>query len=134
MKFLSKVPALLVLTAVSLLASCASSNKAKKVGGQKDRHGCLVAAGYTWSELRKDCIRLWEEGPRLANVLDENATTCAYAVFNGDSSKVEIFLPSVTSHPILEKVGEGLWQSGSFSLRREEGLLCFYHKTRLIYK
>lgn len=31
------------------------------VGGDKDKHGCIASAGYTWSEAQKDCIRLWEK-------------------------------------------------------------------------
>lgn len=31
------------------------------VGGDKDKHGCIASAGYTWSEVQKDCIRLWEK-------------------------------------------------------------------------
>jgi len=31
------------------------------IGGQKDEHGCLVAAGYSWCEVKKKCLRTWEE-------------------------------------------------------------------------
>ena len=30
------------------------------IGGQTDEHGCLVAAGYSWNENVKACIREWE--------------------------------------------------------------------------
>ena len=30
-------------------------------GGQRDEHGCLVAAGYTWCESKAKCLRTWEE-------------------------------------------------------------------------
>ena len=30
------------------------------VGGQRDEHGCLGPAGYSWCEARKKCIRVWE--------------------------------------------------------------------------
>lgn len=32
------------------------------IGGEKDEHGCLVAAGYSWCEEKEKCLRLWEEG------------------------------------------------------------------------
>ena len=32
----------------------------KHIGGQRDEHGCLVAAGYSWNENAKACIREWE--------------------------------------------------------------------------
>lgn len=31
------------------------------IGGQKDEHGCLTPAGYTWCEPKKKCLRSWEE-------------------------------------------------------------------------
>jgi hypothetical protein len=31
------------------------------IGGQKDSHGCLVGAGYSWCEAKQKCLRTWEE-------------------------------------------------------------------------
>jgi len=31
------------------------------IGGDKDEHGCLIAAGYTWCEAKQKCYRSWEE-------------------------------------------------------------------------
>jgi len=31
------------------------------IGGQKDAGGCLIAAGYSWCEPKKKCLRPWEE-------------------------------------------------------------------------
>ena len=31
------------------------------VGGDKDAHGCIGSAGYTWCASSKKCIRSWEE-------------------------------------------------------------------------
>jgi hypothetical protein len=31
------------------------------VGGDKDEHGCIPSAGYTWCEAKQKCIRQWEE-------------------------------------------------------------------------
>lgn len=42
------------------------------IGGQKDEHGCLVAAGYSWCEEKEKCLRLWEEGcNRMTTILAE---------------------------------------------------------------
>lgn len=29
------------------------------IGGNRDNHGCLSSAGYTWCAVLNDCIRLW---------------------------------------------------------------------------
>ena len=31
------------------------------IGGQKDAHGCLIPAGYSWCEAKQKCLRPWEE-------------------------------------------------------------------------
>jgi len=31
------------------------------IGGQKDEHGCLIPAGYSWCESKQKCLRQWEE-------------------------------------------------------------------------
>jgi hypothetical protein len=31
------------------------------VGGDKDEHGCIGSAGYTWCEGKQKCLRTWEE-------------------------------------------------------------------------
>jgi len=32
------------------------------VGGDKDVHGCIGSAGYSWCEAKQKCLRIWEEG------------------------------------------------------------------------
>lgn len=32
----------------------------RPIGGNRDAHGCLVAAGYTWCERERACVRPWE--------------------------------------------------------------------------
>ena len=37
-----------------------NSNTDKKlIGGDKDSHGCLIGAGYSWNESEKACVREW---------------------------------------------------------------------------
>ncbi len=31
------------------------------VGGDRDEHGCIGSAGYTWCEPKQKCLREWEE-------------------------------------------------------------------------
>lgn len=31
------------------------------VGGDKDEHGCIGSAGYSWCEEKQKCLRFWEE-------------------------------------------------------------------------
>ena len=31
------------------------------VGNDRDEHGCIGSAGYTWNEEKGECIRPWEK-------------------------------------------------------------------------
>lgn len=33
----------------------------KVVGGDRDEHGCIGSAGYSWCEVKSKCLRVWEE-------------------------------------------------------------------------
>ena len=70
---------LLLLMGASVALTACGNTKNKKaesnaVGNDKDEHGCIASAGYTWSEVQKDCIRLWEKGVRMESVADSLRT------------------------------------------------------------
>lgn len=47
------------------------------VGGDKDEHGCIATAGYTWCESKQKCLRVWEEEcPTLCTDEQRNADVC----------------------------------------------------------
>lgn len=114
MKHLSIIPAVAILISCQGVTHKADSKSATDsktetpvIGGEKDKHGCLTSAGYAWSEIRKDCIRLFESGVRMNPVGDSSEyVTSGFIVFANDSSAVELFLPSVKSSEILTKAGD----------------------------
>lgn len=36
-------------------------NQSNIVGGDRDEHGCIGSAGYSWCEAKQKCLRVWEE-------------------------------------------------------------------------
>lgn len=49
--------------ATTLLTACAnstSSTPAPVVGADRDAHGCIGSAGYSWCEHTRRCERPWE--------------------------------------------------------------------------
>ena len=48
------------------------------IGGDKDAHGCLIAAGYSWCEVKQKCLRTWEE-PCVAASASPSPTATASA-------------------------------------------------------
>lgn len=106
-----------IIPAIAILISCQGTTKKEvvksekdtltevhQIGGEKDKHGCLTSAGYTWSEIRRDCIRLFEAGIRI-NPLNnsEEYVSSGFLIFDNDSSSVELFLPSMTGSEILSR-------------------------------
>ena len=40
--------------------ACAAPEKRMLVGNDRDEHGCIGSAGYSWSESLHECVRPWE--------------------------------------------------------------------------
>lgn len=76
-----------------------------KVGADEDLHGCKASAGYTWSELKGECIRVFEAGIQLKPYEDPTgAQMAAFVIFKDD--KAELFIQ--TEKPmILQRKAEG---------------------------
>ncbi len=85
------------------------------VGGDSDSHGCKASAGYTWSTLKKECIRTFE-GTKLSHYEDgKTYTTASYVIFDGN--KAELFLDTQKESIILERKSEGdSWINGDWQL------------------
>lgn len=112
----------LLFISVLVLVSCkwsevASSEEVNKkvqpkdstiVGADQDENGCLASAGYTWSKLNKECVRAFTgiQLDPVENATTEDATLCAYVLFNENANKAEVFLPEEQSF-ILTRSSEG---------------------------
>lgn len=95
-----------------------TSKEAKKeilTGSDSDSHGCKGSAGYTWSVLKKECIRIFE-GTKLSHYDDgKTYTTASYVIFDGN--KAELFLDTQKESIILERKSEvDSWVKGDWQL------------------
>ncbi|WP_194765773.1 hypothetical protein [Tamlana sp. I1] len=112
----------LLFFGIFILISCGNTSKSKDsdintqkiVGNDKDEHDCVGSAGYTWSELKQDCVRLFEAGQRLNSVIDETEKP-VFVLFNDDQSKLELFLPNEKSTVILSALEKGKYTSGNYN-------------------
>lgn len=62
---------------------------------EKDKNGCVREAGYKWSILKDDCIRVVDEGFRLNPIHDLSnleASKSAYVLLGEEKLKAEVFL------------------------------------------
>lgn len=110
----------------------------KKVatGSDRDEHGCIGSAGYTWSVLKNECIRVFEQDVQLTQKESkESYTSLAAVVFNADKSKAEVFLAN-GNPDILEqtanKKGSMRWKKGNYELI-EEGGFSLLENGKVIY-
>ncbi len=82
----------------------------ESVGADRDIHGCIGSAGYSWSELTQECVRLWEVGTVLNDARDPDATLSAYLISACEGAFLELFLP--TSDAVQLELGQsGIWTS-----------------------
>jgi len=69
----------------------------------------LASAGYIWSKLNKECVKLFT-GVQL-NPIDkpqnEDETVSVFIMFSEDGSQAELFLPNSTETYILTRKTEG---------------------------
>lgn len=75
--------------------------RSRAIGGNRDEHGCLTSAGYTWCEVLHDCIRLFEKGIRTEAT--DGSRRSAYIVFAPDSTQTELFFSDSTPNEILQR-------------------------------
>lgn len=90
------------------------------VGGDVDQHGCKPSAGFTFSSIKNDCIRLFEQEIQLKDVDTKLAySTFVAVIFSDDKRKAEIFVPHIKSSLILIRKGRRLkWKGNSFELSK----------------
>jgi hypothetical protein len=101
---MNKKISVFVLALVLAIACCKNTPKSiDKVGDDKDVHGCVASAGYTWSELKKTCVRIFEAGTQFdAYGKNQDSSLAAYIIVSEDRKKVEVFVPSnYSKEPII---------------------------------
>jgi hypothetical protein len=120
-----------ILFSTVFLTSFTFAQKAPVVGGDKDVHGCKASAGYTYSQVKNDCVRVFEQKIKLKEVKsDKSYTSMTAVIFSKDMKKAEVFIPEASAKSIiLEREGKGkIWKSGSYL--KDTYVLVPYKKTR----
>ncbi|REC50326.1 hypothetical protein [Chryseobacterium pennipullorum] len=120
----------IVLSTLFLSSLAFAQQKAPIVGGDRDVHGCLGSAGYTYSQLKNDCIKVFKQKIKLKEVnADKSYTSMTAVLFSRDMKRAEIFIPDgIAKSIILEREGKSkIWKSGSYI--KESYVLMPYKKT-----
>ncbi len=105
---LATVPALTQAPSEIEPMPAATPPSEQRVGGDRDEHGCIGSAGYSWCEAKNKCLRIWEEAceapAATSNVSDKELITQALYERNGwqtDQVTVKV------------KTNDGTYASGS---------------------
>ncbi|MDO5530868.1 hypothetical protein [Sutterella sp.] len=102
------------------LTGCSSAGL---LGGDRDDHGCIPSAGFSWSEVKGACVQPFEAGVRLNPVeRTGSAVISAFALVSDDGSRAEVWLPESTGSAVLARSGD-IWADQSLRLERRSGKL-----------
>ena len=105
-----------------------------KAGSDRDAHGCIASAGYSYSELKKECIRTFEQKIQLKEIASKGNYNAA-VVFNNDQSKAEIFLKEEKRSVILKRAAKGIWKNGTYSLQLKHNIgFVLSKKKKVLYQ
>ena len=109
----------------SILLATSSFSFGQKTGDDRDEHGCIASAGYTYSLIKKTCVRVFEQKIQLKEVNPKGtSTSIAAVIFSEDNKKAEVFLPGLTPSQILVRKGTRdnyIWKKGGLVLSKKNG-------------
>ncbi len=84
-RFKAFVISISVLLSSLFMASCSQESSSQNMtmpGSDRDAHGCIASAGYSWCQRTEQCERPWE----LAELKDFENTQQAFEAFCGQSA------------------------------------------------
>ncbi|MBV8328250.1 hypothetical protein [Chryseobacterium sp.] len=108
-----------ILLSTMFLGSLVFAQKTPVVGGDRDAHGCIGSAGYTYSQIKKDCVRVFEQKIKLTEIAPKgSSTSMAAVIFSKDMKKAEVFVKDTGNESIiLTRAGKArAWKKDGYVL------------------
>ncbi len=106
------------------------------VGNDRDEHGCIGSAGYTWSNLKNRCVQLFAEGIKLIpagpNATDDLTTLIlnSFLVFSNDQMHAELYMPNqklpILFHQTSTENNESKWISDTYEIKLQDNKYTVY--------
>ncbi|PWN72064.1 hypothetical protein C1631_005490 [Chryseobacterium phosphatilyticum] len=106
-----------ILLSAMFLGTLVFAQKTPVLGGDRDAHGCIGSAGYTYSQIKNDCVRTFEQKIKLKEVAT-NGDYMAAVIFSKDKKKAEVFVKDVEKGSlILTRAGKAkAWKKDGYTL------------------
>lgn len=122
------VIAVILIGIVAAAAYFWNAGDMQPIGGGRDEHGCLIAAGYAWCEARQACERPFERyctaaTPKAATFVCDDGKTIDATFYPSDDQYVDLVL----SDDRALSVPRALSASGARYARADESLV-FWNK------
>lgn len=122
---------------VSIITDETSVSDLPRLGNDRDEHGCIQSAGYTWSNLKYRCIRLFEEGIKLIpagpNAHQDDLTGLilnSFLIFSNDQMHVELYQPNKSEPILFHKTSsdsdESVWISETYEIKLQNNRYTVY--------
>jgi hypothetical protein len=105
-----------------------------QVVDDKNENGCDLKAGYKWSNMTKNCVRVFEEGYRLTSIEKDTLgkSKNAYFFIDEDSLVAEVFLPDSKESIIFTRESEDQnFKFKNFEFRTKKGYNLYYDEMLL---
>ncbi|MGQ3012680.1 MAG: hypothetical protein ACT6QS_03175 [Flavobacteriales bacterium] len=126
-----------IIATASFLSVSMAASAQTIVGNDRDEHGCIGSAGYTYSALKKECIQVFTQEIQLTQVSsNESYTKIGAVVFDSKMKKAEIFIAELNkSTLILNRKGKtDAWKGGEYELTRSANAYSLKKNGTEIYK
>ncbi|UEQ77949.1 hypothetical protein [Chryseobacterium arthrosphaerae] len=106
-----------IVFSAMFLGSLVFAQTTPVLGGDKDAHGCIGSAGYTYSQVKKDCVRTFEQKIKLKEVASKGDYISA-VIFSKDMKKAEVFVKDAEGGSIvLTRTGKAkVWKKDGYLL------------------
>ncbi|WP_228451983.1 hypothetical protein [Chryseobacterium sp. G0186] len=126
------------ITVVMFASSASAQITPKGAGSDKDAHGCKGSAGYSFSVIKNDCVRLFDEKIQLKEVDSKKSyTSNATIIFSQDGEKAELFLPASHGSLILEKEASKkavVYKKGKYVLTKVKNRYVLKLANKIVFK
>jgi len=116
---------LVIIAVCSFIVSCSPKQQIQAEGADKDSKGCLASAGYRWSNLKKECIRIFELPIQLSNpdnsfsagvIISEDGKQAEVMTKDGDfildKKSDDNYLNESSNAGVFLKKTNGKWEFG----------------------
>lgn len=130
---------ILYISLVVFFTSCANNKNTssdQKAGNDRDAHNCISSAGYTWSELKNDCVRSWEVGIQFdpSENRSDNTSIASVLFLKG---KAEVFASELKKPVVLTAVKNSniLFENTTekVAILKEDGRLNLRIENQILY-